>query len=125
GALPAPLHSSTSFLTAPFLRLSDKLAISRALLALAGPLPPDSAPAFSHWLRAHGQTQRAIERFWAPILVSALNEDLDRVSSRYAALVFRESFLNSAKAGEMGLPAVPLSSLYDAAGEYIRARGGE
>jgi squalene-associated FAD-dependent desaturase len=125
GPLPAPLHSSFSFLAAPFLRLSDKLAISRALLALAGPLPQDSAPAFSQWLRDHGQTQRAIDRFWAPILVSALNEDLDRVSAHYAALVFRESFLNSAKAGEMGLPAIPLSSLYDAAGEYIRARGGQ
>lgn len=123
--LPAPMHSSWSFLRANFLSLPDKLAISRALLALAGKLPPDSSPPFSEWLRLHGQTQRAIDRFWSPILVSALNEDLERVSSRYAALVFRESFLNSAAAGEMGLPAVPLSALYDAAGEYIRSLRGE
>lgn len=125
GALPAPLHSSFSFLGASFLSLKDKLAIARALLALAGSLPPDTAPPFSKWLRDHGQTQRAIDCFWAPVLVSALNEDLDRMSSRYAALVFRESFLKSAQAGEMGLPAVPLSALYDAAGEYICKRGGE
>ncbi|MGH9523760.1 MAG: hydroxysqualene dehydroxylase HpnE [Terriglobales bacterium] len=125
GALPAPMHSSSSFLRASFLGTADKLAISRALLALAGSLPPDSAPSFSQWLRDHGQTQRAIQRFWEPILVSALNEDLDRMSTHYAALVFRESFLNSAAAGEMGLPAVPLSALYDATGEYIRERGGE
>lgn len=125
GVLPAPLHSSFSFLGAGFLSLTDKTAIARALLALAGALPADDAPPFSQWLRDHGQTQRAIDRFWAPVLVSALNEDLDRVSSRYAALVFRESFLKSAQAGEMGLPAVPLSALYDAAGDYVRARGGE
>jgi squalene-associated FAD-dependent desaturase len=125
GALPAPFHSSWSFLRAPFLSFADKLAISRALLAMAGPLPPDSAPSFAHWLRAHGQTQHAIDHFWSPVLVSALNEDLERISSHYAALVFRESFLNSAEAGEMGLPAVPLSNLYAAAGEYIQSRGGE
>jgi squalene-associated FAD-dependent desaturase len=125
GNLPAPMHASWSFLRASFLSLSDKLAIARGMLALAGGLPEDSGPPFSVWLREHGQTARAIERFWKPVLVSALNEDLERISSRYAALVFRDSFLKSAKAGEMGLPAVPLTELYAAAGEYIRARGGE
>ncbi|MGA2967318.1 MAG: hydroxysqualene dehydroxylase HpnE, partial [Terriglobales bacterium] len=72
-----------------------------------------------------GQTTQAIERFWRTILVSALNEDLDRVSVPYAALVVRESFLKSAAAGRMGLPTVPLTELYSTAGDYIRARGGE
>ncbi len=125
GGLPAPLHASWSFLRASFLSVGDKLAIARAMLALAGELPADNAPPFSAWLREHGQTARAVERFWKPVLVSALNEDLERISSHYAALVFRDSFLKSAPAGEMGLPAVPLTELYDAAGDYIRARGGE
>ncbi len=125
GALPAPMHASFSFLRANFLSLSDKLAIARALLALTGDLPPDDAPPFSHWLQEHGQTPRAIERFWKPVLVSALNEELDRMSTRYAALVFRDSFLNSARAGEVGLPAVPLTELYNAAGDYIRSHGGD
>ena len=73
----------------------------------------------------HGQTQQAIDRFWAPVLISALNEDLDRVSVRYAALVFRDSFLKSAEAGRMGVPAVPLSQLYGTAAHYIEARGGK
>lgn len=124
GGLPAPLHASWSFLRAPFLSLGDKLAIARGMLALASELPADDAPPFSAWLRDHGQSARAVERFWKPVLVSALNEDLNRVSSRYAALVFRDSFLKSAQAGEMGLPAVPLTELYAAAGDYIRARGG-
>ncbi|MGZ4837330.1 MAG: hydroxysqualene dehydroxylase HpnE [Terriglobales bacterium] len=124
GLLPAPFHSATSFLGASCLSLSDKWAIARAMLALAGRLPDDNSAPFLTWLRAHGQTQRAIDRFWRVVLVSALNEDLDRVSSHYAAQVFRESFLKSADAGALGLPALPLSDLYAIAGDYIQRQGG-
>ncbi|MGZ4833878.1 MAG: hydroxysqualene dehydroxylase HpnE [Terriglobales bacterium] len=124
GLLPAPFHSATSFLGASCLSLSDKWAIARAMLALVGRLPDDNSAPFLTWLRAHGQTQRAIDRFWRVVLVSALNEDLDRVSSHYAAQVFRESFLKSADAGALGLPALPLSDLYAIAGDYIQRQGG-
>jgi zeta-carotene desaturase len=124
GALPAPFHSAVSFLRAPCLSFADKLAIARAMLALTRRLPDDNAPPFLQWLQAHGQTQAAIDRFWRVVLVSALNEDLDRVSSRYAAQVFRESFLKSAEAGALGLPALPLSDLYGIAGNYILRHGG-
>ncbi len=124
GWLPAPLHSFISFMRAPALRASDKLAIARALAVLARGVP-ESDENFLGWLRAHGQTEGAIERFWKVVLVSALNEDLERASVKYAGLVFRESFLKSPEAGRMGLPAVPLTELYGAAGEYISTRGGE
>jgi squalene-associated FAD-dependent desaturase len=123
--LPAPLHTAPAFLRAACLDLSDKLAISRAMMALAPSLPADRGESFLNWLKRHGQTERAIDRFWKTILVSALNEDLDRVSVPYAAQVVRESFLKSAAAGKMGVPTVPLTELYGAAGDYIRARGGE
>jgi zeta-carotene desaturase len=58
------------------------------------------------------------------VLISALNEDLDRTSVRYAALVFRDSFLKSAEAGRMGVPSVPLSQLYGTAAQYIESHGG-
>ncbi len=122
--LPEPLHASWSFLTARALSILDKAAVARAMLALLRDIPDDGKP-FLDWLRAHGQTQRAIDRFWNVVLVSALNEDLDRMSTRYAALVFRESFLKSREAGRMGIPAVPLTELYSAAGKYIEQRGGE
>jgi len=124
GALPAPFHSAPSFLDAHCLSLADKLAIGRAMMSLAARLPSDDGPPFLDWLRTHGQTQQAINRFWGPVLVSALNEDLERVSSRYAAQVFRESFLKSAQAGALGLPALPLSDLYGIAGDYIQRHGG-
>jgi zeta-carotene desaturase len=95
------------------------------MFAIMRRLPADTPENFLAWLRRHGQTERAIERFWKVVLVSALNEDLDRVSVYYAAQVFRESFLKSAAAGRMGVPAVPLGELYGAAADYIRSHGGE
>ena len=124
-SLPPPLHTAPSFLRAPCLDIIDKLSIARAMAELA-PMPRrEKGENFLHWLRRHSQTERAIERFWKTILVSALNEDLDRVSVPYAAQVVRESFLKSAAAGRMGVPTVPLSDLYGSAGEYITARGGQ
>ena len=125
GSLPAPFHSAFSFLRAPAFSFSDKLAIARGLAAFLPGLPPDTEEDFAHWLRRHGQTRRAIDRFWKPVLVSALNEDLDSISVHYAAKVFRESFLLSPQAGRMGIPAIPLSELYGRAIDYLRARSGE
>jgi squalene-associated FAD-dependent desaturase len=124
GKLPAPLHAAPSFLGSAVLEMKDKLTIARAMLALVPALPKDEGENFLSWLLRHGQTQTAINRFWAPVLISALNDDLDRVSVAYAAQVFRESFLKSAEAGRMGVPAVPLSQLYGTAARYIEARGG-
>jgi squalene-associated FAD-dependent desaturase len=123
--LPAPMHNVPTFLGAKMLSANDKFAIARAMAAMSRGLPDDSGEDFLSWLRRHKQTEQAIERFWKTVLVSALNEDLDRVSVRYAAQVFRESFMKSAAAGRMGLPSIPLSDLYGNAIEYIRARGGE
>ena len=123
--LPAPLHTAPAFLRASCLGLSDKIAIAGAMAALTPLVPDDNGESFLCWLRRHGQTERAIDRFWKTILVSALNEDVDRVSVPYAAHVVRESFLKSSNAGRMGVPTVPLSELYGAAGGYITSRGGE
>ena len=123
--LPAPLHTALAFLRARCLNFRDKLAISRAMAALAPSIPADHGESFLDWLQRHGQTPQAIERFWKTILVSALNEDLDRISVRYAAQVVRESFLKSEAAGRIGIPTVPLTELYSTAGGYIRARDGE
>jgi zeta-carotene desaturase len=124
-SLPAPLHTTPAFLRASCLEVADKVAIARAMMALAPTTPRDTGESFLAWLNRHGQTARAIERFWKPVLVSALNEEVDRVSVPYAAQVMRESFLKSAAAGRMGVPTVPLTDLYSAAGNYIRERRGD
>ncbi len=123
-ALPAPLHTAPSFLRFPFLNVKDKLVISRSVAALTMKPQPDNGQSFLDWCRHYGQTENAIERFWKPILVSALSEDLDLISVSYAAQVVRESMKTPA-ARHMGVPTIPLTDLYNRAGDYIRARGGE
>ncbi|MEO7145883.1 MAG: FAD-dependent oxidoreductase, partial [Bryobacteraceae bacterium] len=53
-----------------------------------------------------------IERYWRQVLVSAINEDLDRMAASHGFQVFRLGFLARADAYEMGVPAVPLGELY-------------
>lgn len=121
--LPAPMHTAPSFFGFSFLSLADKLAISRALIPLTLGKPRDDGRSFQQWLDRHGQNETALARFWRPILVSALSEDLDRISIPAAAQVIRES-MKSPEARQMGVPTVPLTDLYNAAGDYVRARGG-
>jgi squalene-associated FAD-dependent desaturase len=122
--LPAPLHTAPSFLGFPFLSAKDKLVISRAIAALTLTTQRDTGRSFLEWCHQHNQTNNAIERFWKPILVSALSEDLNLISISSAAQVVRES-MKSPAARHMGVPSIPLTDLYDRAGDYIRARGGE
>ncbi len=123
--LPAPLHNAVAFLRSSALSVADKVAISRGMLTFLQGVPPDNRENFAGWLARHGQTRRAIDRFWNPVLVSALNEDLGRVSVHYAAMVFRTSFMLSAQAGWMGVPTIPLSELYSHAVGFIQSHGGE
>jgi zeta-carotene desaturase len=130
--LPAPLHLTPSFLRLKFLSLRDKLSVARGLAALIGPPPQNNCKnknnnkeeeSFHDWLVRNRQTPTAIERFWKPILVSALSEEMDRIAVPYAAQVVRES-MKSHSARRMGIPTVPLTHLYDAARDYISERGG-
>lgn len=115
GVLPAPLHFTGSFLGLRCLGVIDKLAIARAMLAIrrehARRHDLDRI-SMGDWLREKGQTRRAIDRFWAPVLVSAINEDLDRMAACHGFQVFWLGFLARGDSYEMGVPAVPLGELY-------------
>lgn len=121
--LPAPLHTAPSFFSFSFLSASDKIGVARALAPLTLSEPEDNGQSFQQWLDQHGQSESAVQRFWRPILVSALSEELDRISIPAAAQVVRES-MKSPSARHMGVPTVPLTDLYNSAGDYVRARGG-
>lgn len=114
GILPAPLHLAESFLKARFLSPRDKLAIARGLAALARPLASPPGESFGEWLRRHGQTPRGIELFWTTILVSALNEELDRMDPGHARKVFLDGFLKNRGGFQPEIPLVPLGELYGA-----------
>ncbi|HEX4758837.1 MAG TPA: hydroxysqualene dehydroxylase HpnE [Terracidiphilus sp.] len=122
--LPAPLHGMPKLLAAHAFSLADKFALARAFTALMRPVPAHSRESLGDWLRRHGQTRGAVERFWRLVIASALNADLDSISLPYAAKVIRELFMNSAFAGSMGMSRVPLSELYAGVAPYIEERGG-
>ena len=123
--LPAPLHGLPKLLSAHAFSLADKIALARAFSVLMRPVPAHSRESLDAWLRRHGQTNGAIERFWRLVIASALNADLDSIALPYAAKVIRELFMNSANAGSMGMSKVPLSELYAGARPLIEGRGGK
>jgi squalene-associated FAD-dependent desaturase len=123
--LPAPFHTMPSFLKAKAFSLRDKLAIARGIGTFFRRARTDEdEESFASWLERTRQTARAVEHFWKPVLFSALNEDPDRISLRYAAKVFREVFLFSAEAGCMGMPRMPLSEMYGVVASAIERAGG-
>ncbi len=85
------------------------------------PVAQDSTESLADWLKRHGQTRGAVERFWRLVIASALNAEIDEIALPYAAKVIRELFMNSAFAGSMGMSTVPLSELYAAVAPYLEA----
>ncbi len=117
GRLPAPLHFAGSFLRMPCLSLADKVGIARAMLALRRERRRRKdleRISMLDWLLQKRQTPRAIDRFWRQVLVSAVNEDLERMAAVHGFRVFWLGFLARADSYEMGVPSVPLGELYAA-----------
>lgn len=115
GSLPAPLHFAGSFWKLHSLGLADKLAIARGLLAIRSERTRRSdldRITMLDWLREKRQTEPAIRRFWNQVLVSAVNEDLDRMAARHGFQVFWQGFLARPDSYQMGVPSVPLGYLY-------------
>lgn len=131
GLLPAPFHMTASFLTFAPLSTADKLSIARAMISIiaargkTGDLDEAGGISMLEWLRRRGQTQRAIERFWRVVLVSALDEELQHTDARYGVDVFWKAFLMNSGGYRMGVPVVPLSELYAGCKAAIEARGGQ
>lgn len=127
-ALRPPFHLAPSFLFFPSFAWADKLAIARAMLAIVKSRgrPADAAGiTMLEWLGRHKQTSGAIERFWRVVLVSALDEELDRTDARYGVDVFWKAFLTNRRGFEVGIPSVPLGDLYGGCRAAIEQRGGE
>jgi len=114
GMLPAPAHFAESFLKLSFLNFGEKLAVGRAIQAVgrAGRRTDLDRISMLDWLKEQRQPARAIERFWRQVLVSAINEELDRMAAAHGLQVFRLGFLARKDAYEMGVPNVPLGRLY-------------
>jgi zeta-carotene desaturase len=131
GILPAPFHMAGSFGAFSSLSLLDKVSIARAMLDIlqnrgrTPDLEKNGGISMLEWLRRRGQTHRAIARFWRVVLVSALDEELDRTDARFGVDVFWKAFLANSTGYRMGVPVVPLANLYDGCKAEIERRGGE
>jgi len=131
GIFPAPFHMAGSFAAFRPLTLADKLSIARAMLDILrtkghpADLEENGGISMREWLGRRGQTRGAIERFWRVVLVSALDEELDRTDARFGVDVFWKAFLSNRTGYRMGVPAVPLGNLYDGCKFEIERRGGE
>jgi zeta-carotene desaturase len=114
--LPAPLHLGPAFLGFNALTWAERIALSRAMLAMmrlgaAGRLRLDDQP-FGDWLDEHLQPASLVRKLYDPVLISALNEETRRASSAYAIQVFQDSLLANSAGYPVGLPNCPLSELY-------------
>lgn len=131
GMLPAPFHMTGSFARFAPLTLADKRSIARAMLDIlrakghTADLDAPGGISMLQWLQRRKQTPGAIERFWRVVLVSALDEELDKTDARFGVDVFWKGFLSNRTGYRMGVPAVPLAELYDGCKSEIEKRGGE
>jgi squalene-associated FAD-dependent desaturase len=126
--LPAPLHVATSFAGFPLLNWQDKRSIALAMFRImrAGGRPEFTAETtMLAWLKQSRQTEHAIDHFWRVVLVSALNEELDRIDAAHGIAVFWKAFLSNRDAFGVGIPAVPLEVLYASVADRIKGADGE
>ena len=114
---PAPFHLGRALLGAHYLTSIEKLRIAWGLLSLVCERS-EADPPLQDWLLNHRQTRRTIDRFWGVVLVSALNETVDRVGLKYARKVFVDGFLKDRDGFVVHVPTVPLGHFY---GPELRA----
>lgn len=78
----------------------------------------------AEWLARHGETSGSLERFWAPLLTSALGETLDCVAAHAAGFVCRHGLLGSRWAHKLYVPTQPLGELFDRRlGRWLEEKG--
>src|ERR1700756_4841749 len=113
------------------LTLKDKLSIGWAMLNIlqtngrTWDVDQHGGISMLDWLRRRHQTKGAIERFWRVVLVSALDEELEKTDARYGIDVFWKAFLSNRTGYRMGVPMVPLAELYDGCKSAIEQKGGD
>ena len=113
--LPIPLHLTGLLFRWPQLKLSDRIRVGIGLLRLKR-LQRDKTMTSRlaiHWLRANGQNERCIQNFWGTILVSALGEQVDRVTLEATHKVLIDGFASDRRAFHLLIPNRPLSKLLD------------
>jgi len=114
---PSPL----ALLRYEHVSLGDRLRILRALARWGD----SRGETFADALRARGQSQRAIDRFWDVFIRPALNLRCEEASAEAGDFTVRTALLGERSDSDLLLPAKPLGEMHgDAAGRALEAAGG-
>jgi squalene-associated FAD-dependent desaturase len=128
--LPAPLSLVPALLAYSQLGLREKARLLAAMVHLARTNRAKERErlegmTFMEWLRAQGQGERAVRRFWDLVVLPTLNDGSENVSAYMAFMVFQEALLRGRNGASIGYSRVGLTSLTaGAAREYVASRGG-
>ena len=109
------------------LPLSSRLRIARVTLRLQG-LSPERLcdETFAELLRARGQRQAEIDRFWDVFIRPALNLPSEEAGADYGVFTVQTALLGGAEASELLLPTEPLGELHGAAaGRALEEAGAD
>jgi squalene-associated FAD-dependent desaturase len=111
-SLPPPLHLLPALSGLRFLEDRHRREIRRAVWRLMRSSTPSLVGhRGGEWLRAHGQSDVSMRRFWDVILVSALGEHTDDVSMTAVRKVLLDGFAAARGASDVLVPRLPLSEL--------------
>lgn len=100
--------------------LADRLRIARLLARL----PEARGGTFGAYLRRHGQSPRAVNRFWDVFMRPALNLRVDEASAEAGVFTVRTALLGGARASDLVVPTAPLGELHgEAAQRALEAAG--
>ena len=124
--LPAPFHLSGLLLKWPDLSPLDRIAIASALgkLIRTRPTRDFERQMALEWLKAQRQPRNAIDSFWSTILVSALGEQLPRITMGSVHKVMIDGFAATKDAYHLLVPQRSLSELIDQTAKESLARIG-
>jgi squalene-associated FAD-dependent desaturase len=105
------------------LPVRDRLRIA-VLLARLPRLEPSELETFGEFLRRHGQTATAIDRFWDVFIRPGLNLRTDEVDAGAARFTVLRALRSGRAASDLVLPTAPLGRMHgDAAGRALEQAG--
>jgi hydroxysqualene dehydroxylase len=115
-ALPAPLHLAGALASYRLLSPAERARAAAAAVALrfssltsrAGDVSLDD------WLVSHGQDEAARQLFWDLLSVTALGAVTEHADRALFAGAVRRALLAGRASADIGVPAVPLSTLHSA-----------
>ena len=107
-------YGLSSLLRYRHLSLSDRMRVA-LLLARLPRLTPRESETFGAFLRRHGQTTPAIERFWDVFIRPGLNLRADEVQAKAACFTVIRGLRSGRAASDLVLPTAPLGPMHGAA----------